>query len=96
MNPNTQQPIPLDPNVVALSKAMIQHESAGNFNAKGKSGEYGAAQWQEPTWNAEAKKYLGYVPKWGTDEMTPDVQKAVLYSHINDLKTQGLNPAKNT
>lgn len=94
MNPNTQQPIPLDPNVVALSKAMIQHESAGNFNAKGKSGEYGAAQWQEPTWNAEAKKYLGYVPKWGTDEMTPDVQKAVLYSHINDLKTQGLNPAQ--
>lgn len=94
MNPNQQQPIPLDPNVVALSKAMMQHESGNNFTAKGASGEYGVAQWQEPTWKAEATKYLGYVPKWGTPEMTPDVQKAVLYSKLNDLKQQGLNPAQ--
>lgn len=83
-----------DPDVINLSKAIIQHESAGNPKIKGKSDEYGLAQWQEPTWNSEAEEYLGYVPKWGTDEMTPEIQKAVLASKVADRKNKGYNPAQ--
>jgi hypothetical protein len=83
-----------DTDVIDLSKAIIQHESGGNPTIKGGSKEYGLAQWVEPTWNVEAKKYLGYVPKWGTDEMTPAIQKAVLASKVADRKNAGLNPAQ--
>lgn len=87
-------PIEPDQDAINFSKAIIDHESGGNFTAKGKSDEYGAAQWIEPTWNAEAQKYLGYVPKWGTSEMTPEIQKAVIYSKIKEEKDKGLNPAQ--
>ena len=83
-----------DPDVIAFSKALIQHESGGNPTIKGASKEYGLAQWIEPTWNAEATKYLGYVPKWGTAEMTPEIQKAVVASKVADLKNKGYNPAQ--
>lgn len=83
-----------DADVIALSKALIQHESGGNPTIRGASKEYGLAQWVEPTWNAEAKKYLGYVPKWGTEEMTPEIQKAVVASKVADRKNLGYNPAQ--
>ncbi len=93
MNP-TQKATPNDIDVINLSKAIIQHESGGNPTIKGASKEYGLAQWIEPTWNAEAKKYLGYVPKWGSNEMTPEIQKAVLASKVAEKKNAGLNPAQ--
>ncbi len=53
MNPN-------DPDVIALSKAIIQHESGGDFNAVGDAGtSHGAAQWQPATWKAQAHDVLG-------------------------------------
>jgi hypothetical protein len=84
----------MDQQAIALSKAIIQHESGGDFAIRGKSQEYGGAQWTEPTWNAHAKDVLGYVPKFGSPEMTKDVQKAVLYSVIKKDKDSGLNPAQ--
>ena len=84
-----------DPTLVSASKALIQHESGGNFKAKGASGEYGAGQWMPETWNAQAKKHLGYVPKFGTDEMTPEIQKAVIYLQAKeDKEVNKLNVAQ--
>ena len=59
MGNNTQQ---LDQDAVNLAKAIRQTESGGNFNARGKSGEFGAYQFTEPTWNAYASKYGINVP----------------------------------
>lgn len=97
MNPTQNtQPITLDPSLVAASKALIQNESGGNFQASGKSGEYGAGQWMPDTWNAQAQKFLGYVPKFGDPtQMTPSIQKAVIYAQANeDKNVKGLNAAQ--
>lgn len=84
MNPN-------DPDVIALSKAIFQHESGGDFNAVGDAGtSHGAGQWQAPTWKAQAHDVLG-------DEnapMTPGNQKAVIQVSIAKDKASGLNPAQ--
>lgn len=84
MNPN-------DPDVIALSKAIFQHESGGDFNAVGDAGtSHGAGQWQPATWKAQAKDVLG-------DEnaaMTPQNQKAVIQVTIAKDKASGLNPAQ--
>ncbi len=84
MNPN-------DPDVIALSKAIFQRESGGNFNAVGDAGtSHGAGQWQQGTWKAQAKDVLG-------DEnapMTPDNQKAVIQVTVAKRKAAGLNPAQ--
>lgn len=86
MNPN-----PNDPSVIALSKAIFQHESGGDFNAVGDAGtSHGAGQWQPATWKAQAKTILG-------DEnapMTPENQKAVIQGSIAIDKANGLNPAQ--
>lgn len=84
-----QNTIPLDPQVVALSKAIIQTESGGNPMAQGKSGEYGMAQWMPNTWKAQAKDILGDP----NAPMTEANQKAVIYSVIAKDKANGLNPA---
>lgn len=84
MNPN-------DPDVIALSKAIFQRESGGNFNAVGDAGtSHGAGQWQPGTWKAQAKDVLG-------DEnapMTPQNQKAVIQVTVAKRKAAGLNPAQ--
>lgn len=84
MNPN-------DPDVIALSKAIFQHESGGDFNAVGDAGtSHGAGQWQPATWKTQAKDVLG-------DEnaaMTPDNQKAVIQVTLAKRKAAGLNPAE--
>lgn len=84
MNPN-------DPDVIALSKAIFQHESGGDYNAVGDAGtSHGAGQWQAATWKSQAKDVLG-------DEnapMTPDNQKAVIQVSIAKDKASGLNPAQ--
>lgn len=87
---NLTQPQTLDPSVVNLAKSIIHVESGGNFDAKGASGESGAAQWMPETWKAQAKDVLG-------DENAPmsqDNQKAVLYSVIKKDKDSGLNPVQ--
>lgn len=84
MNPN-------DPDVINLAKAISQRESGGNFNAVGDAGtSHGFAQWQTPTWKAQAKDVLGNE----NAEMTPDNQKAVLQVTIAKRKAAGLNPAQ--
>lgn len=73
-----------------MTKAIFQTESGGNFNAKGKSGEHGAAQWMPETWKAHAKDVLG-------DEnaaMTPENQSVVAQGTIRKLIGQGKNAAQ--
>lgn len=83
-----QQP-GLDPDAVNLAKAIRQTESGGNFQAQGKSGEYGAYQFTEPTWNAASQKYLGtQVP---LSQATPDQQNEVAYKQIKEWKDAGNN-----
>lgn len=84
MNPN-------DPDVIALTKAIFQHESGGDYNAVGDAGtSHGAGQWQPATWKGEAKDILG-------DENAPmskDNQRAVAQASIAKDKAAGLNPAQ--
>lgn len=83
------QPTQLDSNVVALTKAVRQVESGGNFQAKGGSGEYGAYQFTEPTWNNLSQKYLGtQVP---LQQATPEQQNEVAYKQFSEWKNQGYN-----
>lgn len=76
----------LDPQVVNLAKAIRQSESGGDFKAKGKSGEHGAYQFTEDTWNGEAPKYGIKVP---LKEATPEQQNAVAYNRIKKWKDSG-------
>lgn len=78
----------LDPDAVNLAKAIRQTESGGNFQARGKSGEYGAYQFTKPTWDAYAPKHGVNVP---IEQATPDQQNEVAYKQIKEWKDQGLN-----
>lgn len=79
----------LDPQIVNLTKAIRQVESNGNFQAVGKSGEYGAYQFTEPTWASSSKTYLGQsIP---LKQATPEQQNEVAYKQISDWKKQGYN-----
>lgn len=79
----------LDPKIIALTKAIRQTETGGNFKAVGKSGEYGAYQFTQPTWNNLSQKYLGQ--KIDLKSATPEQQNEVAYKQIADWKAQGLN-----
>jgi len=81
------EPKQLDQDAVNLAKAIRQHESGGNFTIKGKSGEFGAYQFTQPTWKGYAKEVLG-------DEnapMTPQNQNKVAYTKIKKWKDEGKN-----
>lgn len=78
----------LDPQAVNLAKAIRQTESGGNFQARGKSGEYGAYQFTKPTWDAYAKKHGINVP---LEQATPEQQNEVAYKQIKEWKDQGMN-----
>jgi hypothetical protein len=78
----------LDPQAVNLAKAIRQTESQGNFQAKGKSGEYGAYQYLPETWNSRATKYGVNVP---LEQATPEQQNEVTYKWIKEKKDQGYN-----
>lgn len=56
------QPQQLNPTIANLARAIRQTESGGNYQAVGKSGEYGAFQFTEPTWNAASKAFGVNVP----------------------------------
>ncbi len=78
----------LDPQVVNLTKAIRQTESGGDFTAKGKSGEYGAYQFTEPTWKTYASKYGINKP---LKDATPQEQNEVVYKKIKEWKDAGNN-----
>ncbi len=78
----------LDNDAVDLSKAIRQTESGGNFQAKGKSGEYGAYQFTSPTWDSYSKKHGVNVP---LEQATPSQQNEVAYKQIKEWKDQGYN-----
>ncbi len=85
---NTQNA--LDPQAVALAKAIRNTESGGDFTAKGGSGEYGAYQFMPKTWQTMSQKYLGQ--SINLNDATPEQQNEVAYKTIKDWKDQGLKP----
>lgn len=85
MPPIQQQ---LDQDAVNLAKAIRQTESGGNFEARGKSGEYGAYQFTTPTWQKTAAKYGIRVP---LTSATKEQQNEVTYKQIKEWKDQGFN-----
>lgn len=80
----------LDKKIIALAKAIRQHESGNNYQAKGGSGEFGAYQFMPATWKSWAKKYLGN----SNAEMNRINQNKVAYYRIKEWKDQGLNPGQ--
>lgn len=92
----TNQPISsvgsLDNDVKNLAIAIRQTESGGDFKAKGKSGEYGAYQFTEPTWNSYAQKHLGKVTP--LKQATPEQQNEVAYKQLKEWKDKGFNPGQ--
>lgn len=80
----------LDSKVVALAKAIRQHESGGNYKAKGGSGEFGAYQFMPSTWKSWAKQYLGD----SNAKMDEINQNKVAYYKILELKNKGYNPGQ--
>lgn len=78
----------LDPQVVALAKAIRQQESGGNFQARSKDGSFGAYQFIKPTWESTAKKY-GVQADW--ESATPQQQNEVAYKQIKEWKDKGYN-----
>jgi len=87
---STQTPSGLDPTIVNLAKSIRSTETSlnGDFTAQGKSGEYGAYQFTQPTWDAQASK-LGITTPY--NQATPQEQNAVAYSYLKDLKDKGYN-----
>lgn len=83
MNPNQ-----LDQQAVSMAKAIRQTESGGDWNAKGKSGEYGAYQFTPATWDAYSRE-AGVNAAFGA--ATPDQQNEVAYKKIKQWKDQGYN-----
>lgn len=75
----------LDPQLVNLAKSLRQVESAGNFQAQGKSGEYGAYQFMPTTWQATAPKYGVTVP---LQQATPEQQNEVAYKQLAEWKQE--------
>lgn len=73
----------LDPQLVNLTKAFRQVESQSNFQAKGKSGEYGAYQFTKPTWDTASKKFGVNVP---LEQATPEQQTEVAYKQLESWK----------
>jgi len=85
--PNEQ----LDQQAVALSKAIRSTETSGvrdPWNAKGKSGEWGAYQFTENTWNKLKQKY-GLTGDWGSASQQEQNQAA--YRQIKEWKDAGYN-----
>jgi len=88
----TTAPGPLDPKALLLTKAIGMQEGGGqvNYNARGQSGEMGAYQWTQPTWQAQAKQVLGDA----NAPMTPTNQNQVAYSVVKGYLDQGYTPAQ--
>ena len=86
---DTTKPQP-DLQALALTKAIAQKESGGNYNASGDVGtSTGAYQYQAATWKNYAQQILGNA----NAEMTPENQNAVTYGMVKTWKDQGMGPA---
>lgn len=83
----------LDPQALALAKAIRRTETGGHkdpYNARGASGEFGAFQFMPATYKSLAQKHLGNPNAAPTVEN----QNKIVYSEIKKLKDQGYNPAQ--
>lgn len=76
----------LDPRAILAAKAIRQVESGGNYSASGKSGEYGAYQFEPSTWDAAAPQYGINVP---LSQATREQQNEVAVKTINSWITSG-------
>lgn len=85
---STGSPQALDPQVVALAKAVRQIESGGNPTAVGKSGEYGAYQYEPGTWAVQSKAAGVNVP---LQQATLAQQNQVWYTWAKAQKDAGKN-----
>lgn len=85
--PNEQ----LDQQAVALAKSIRQIESNNNFNAQGKSGEWGGYQFTPATWDSYSREF-GVNAAFGS--ATPEQQNEVAYKKIKQWKDQGYNPGQ--
>lgn len=82
-------PQQLDQDAVRLAKSIRKIESGDNFQARGKSGEFGAYQYTPDTWAGRSRKYLGRdVP---LEVATPQEQNEVQYKWIKEQKDKGYN-----
>lgn len=80
-----------DLQALALTKAIRQKESGGNYKAVGDAGtSTGAYQFQPATWKGYAKDILGD----SNAPMTEENQNAVTYGKIKQWKDSGLGPAE--
>lgn len=80
----------LDPQVVALAKAIREHET-GNRPIQGGSGELASRyQFLPDTWKAGAQKYLGDA----NAPLTLENENKVAYSQIKEWKDKGYNPGQ--
>jgi len=88
-------PAALDQDIVNLAKAIRSVETRGQkdpYTAKGASGEFGAYQYTEDTWNADVKNLTGKsVPLTQADKI---LQNEVAYKKLESLKKQGYNPGQ--
>lgn len=91
----TAAPEALDQDIVNLAKAIRSVETRGQkdpYTAKGGSGEFGAYQYTEDTWNADVKALTGKaVPLTQADKI---LQNEVAYKKLESLKKQGYNPGQ--
>lgn len=77
----------LDPSVVKLMQGIKQVESGGNYNAVGKSGEFGAYQFMPSTYAAAAQKF-GVDPT----DTSRAAQNKVAYFQLKAFKDKGYTP----
>lgn len=83
----------LDPQTQALTQAIQQHESGGNYQDIGDGGtSKGAYQWQPGTWETESKKYLGADAPTSPLEASPVQQNKVAYGQVSSWKSAGYTP----
>lgn len=85
-----ETPQGLDPQVVALAKAIRQHET-GNRAIAGGSGEIKSRyQFLPDTWKSSAAKYLGDA----NAPVTLENENKVAYNQIKEWKDKGYNPGQ--
>lgn len=75
----------LDPQIVNLAQSIRQVESGNNPIQEGKSGEYGAYQWEPATWAAQSQAAGVNVP---LKQATLEQQNEVAYKTLSSWKQQ--------
>lgn len=81
----------LDPQVVNLAKAVRDEESGGNPTASGKSGEYGAYQYEPGTWAKQSAEAGVNVP---LQQASLAQQNQVWYTWAKKQKDAGYTPGQ--